>query len=209
MIFMNPSTPNRYALISWLLWTAGFLAFPIAGVAGGVVAGRVDNPIAAVVAGLITGAVIGTGQWLVSRGRLRPWPWILGTALGMGAGLLLGAAVVGFRTSLADVAVMGALTGVVLGVAQTVALPARTRRRWWWAVAMPLLWALGWIVTTVAGIPVEEQFTIFGASGAVTFSALSGILLQQLLPAHQAPEATVTNPTVAARPAATASKDKA
>ena len=39
---------------------------------------------------------------------------------------------------------------------------------------MPLLWALGWIVTTLAGIPVEEQFTIFGASGAVTFSALSG-----------------------------------
>src|SRR3954470_15386369 len=123
MIFMNSSTPNRYALISWLLWTAGFLAFPIAGVAGGVAAGRVDNPIAALVAGLIPGAVIGTGQWLVSRGRLRPGPWILATALGMGVGLLLGATVVGFRTSLADVAVMGALTGAVLGVAQTVALP--------------------------------------------------------------------------------------
>jgi hypothetical protein len=205
MIFMNPSIPHRYALISWLLWTAGFLAFPIAGVAGGVVAGRVDNPAAAVVAGLITGAVVGTGQWLVSRGRLRPGPWILATALGMGAGLLVGATVVGFRTSLADVAVMGALTGAVLGVAQTVALPARTRRRWWWAVAMPLLWALGWIVTTLAGIPVEEQFTIFGASGAVTFSALSGIVLQQLFPARRTTRATVTNPTVAA----TASKDMA
>ena len=197
MISMNPSTPNRYALISWLLWTAGFLAFPIAGVAGGVVAGRVDTPIAAVVAGLITGAVIGTGQWLVSRGRLRPGPWILATALGMGAGLLLGATVVGFGTSLADVAVMGALTGAVLGVAQTVALPAQTRRRWWWAVAMPLLWPLGWIVTTLAGIPVEEQFTIFGASGAVTFSALSGILLQQLLPARQTARPPVTDPTLA------------
>jgi len=208
MISMNPSTPNRYALISWLLWTAGFLAFPIAGVAGGLVAGRVDTPIAAVVAGLITGAVIGTGQWLVSRGRLRPGPWILATALGMGAGLLLGATVVGFGTSLADVAVMGALTGAVLGVAQTVALPGRTRRRWWWAVAMPLLWPLGWIVTTLAGIPVEEQFTIFGASGAVTFSALSGILLQQLLPARQTAGPPVTDPTLASRPA-TASKDMA
>ena len=28
MISMNPSTPNRHALISWLIWTAGFLAFP-------------------------------------------------------------------------------------------------------------------------------------------------------------------------------------
>jgi hypothetical protein len=209
MIYMNQSTPHRYALISWLLWTAGFLAFPIAGVAGGVVAGRVDTPSAAVVAGLITGAVVGTGQWAVSRGRLRPGPWILATALGMGAGLLLGATVVGFRTSLADVAVMGALTGAVLGVAQAVAFPARTRRRWWWAVAMPLLWPLGWIVTTLAGIPVEEQFTIFGASGAVTFSGLSGILLQQLLPARQTARPPNIDPTLAAAAhrAAAASKD--
>jgi hypothetical protein len=172
-------------MVSWLLWTAGFLAFPIAGVAGRTVAGRVDSPIAALVGGLITGAVIGAGQWLVSRGRLRPAPWILATALGMGLGLLLGATIVGFRTSLADLAVMGAVSGVMLGVAQTLALPAQTKRRWWWAVAIPILWALGWIVTTLAGIPVDEQFTIFGASGAVTFSALSGLLLQGLLPVRR------------------------
>jgi hypothetical protein len=168
-------------LWSWLIWTAGFLAFPIAGVAGRAVAGRVDGPTAALVAGLVTGAVIGAGQCFVSRGRLRLVPWVLATALGMGLGLLLGATVVGFQTSLADVAVMGALTGVVLGVAQAVALPAQTRRRWWWAAAMPPLWALGWTVTILAGIPVEEQVTIFGATGAVTFSALSGLLLYGLL----------------------------
>jgi hypothetical protein len=168
-------------LWSWLIWTAGFLAFPIAGVAGRVVAGRVDSPTAALVAGLVTGAVIGAGQCLVSRGRLRLLPWVLATALGMGLGLLLGATVVGFHTSLANVAAMGALTGVVLGVAQAVALPAQARRRWLWAAAMPPLWALGWLVTTLAGIPVEEQVTIFGATGAVTFSALSGLLLYGLL----------------------------
>jgi hypothetical protein len=180
---MTDSTRRRDTFWwSWLIWTAGFLAFPIAGVVGRVVAGRVDSPIAALVAGLVTGAVIGAGQWLVSRRRLRPAPWILATGLGMGLGLLLGATVVGFRTSLADLAVMGALTGVVLGVGQTLALPVQTRRRWWWAVAMPLLWAVGWTITTLAGIPVEEQVTIFGASGAVTFSALSGLLLNRLLP---------------------------
>ena len=41
-------------------------------------------------------AVIGAGQWLASRGRLRPVPWIAATAVGMGAGLLLGATVVGY-----------------------------------------------------------------------------------------------------------------
>ena len=178
------ATPRRGNTFgwSWLWWTAGFLAFPIAGVAGRLVAGRVDDPLAALLAGLVTGAVVGTGQWLASRGRLRPLPWIAATTVGMGAGLLAGATVVSFQTTLVDVAVMGALTGLVLGIAQTVALPARTRRRWWWAAAMPLLWALGWSVTTLAGIPMEEQITIFGASGAVTFSALSGLLLYRLLP---------------------------
>jgi hypothetical protein len=37
---------------------------------------------------------------------------------------------------------------------------------------MPGLWALGWTVTTVAGIAVSDQFAIFGAFGAITFAAL-------------------------------------
>lgn len=187
---------RRIFLTSWLVWTAGFLAFPIAGVAGRTVAGRVDDPVAALLGGLVTGAVVGAGQWLVSRGRLRPLPWIAATTVGMGIGLLTGATVVGFQTSLADVAVMGAVTGVALGVAQALAWPAPSRQRWVWAAVMPALWGLGWIVTTLAGIPVEEQFTIFGASGAVTFTALSGLVLHRLLPLR--PGETTTPTTVPA-----------
>ena len=51
-----------------------------------------------------------------------------------------------------------------------------------WAAAMPALWALGWTVTTLGQIHVDQQFTIFGAYGALTFSALSGLLLHVLLP---------------------------
>lgn len=80
---------------------------------------------------------------------------------------------------------MGALTGLVLGPAQALALPRRAAHPWGWAVAMPALWALGWTVTTLAGVHVEEQFTIVGVSGALTFSALSGLLLHRLLPYQQ------------------------
>ena len=167
---------------SWLWWTAGFLAFPIAGVAGRLVAGRVDDPVAALLAGLVTGAVVGAGQWLASRGRLRPVPWIVATTVGMGVGLLLGATVVGFQTSLgrrrrdgcahrcgARGRPDGGATGphpatLVVGRGDAAAVGARLD------------------VTTLAGIPMAEQFTIFGASGAVTFSALSGLLLYRLLP---------------------------
>jgi hypothetical protein len=166
----------------WLLWTAGFVAFPISGLAGTAVAGRVDGPVAAVLGGVVCGLVLGAGQVLVSRRRLDPRWWVPATAVGMGAGLMLGAIVVDYETSLSALVAMGALTGLLLGVAQTVALPSRTRLRWAWALALPVLWSLGWAATTLGGISVENQFTIFGAYGAVTFMALSGLLLHYLLP---------------------------
>jgi drug/metabolite transporter (DMT)-like permease len=179
---------------TWLLWIAGFLAFPIAGLAGTAAAGRVDGAIAALVGGTVSGLVLGAGQALVSRRRLDPRWWIPATGVGMGIGLLIGSAVVDYGTSLGDLALVGAITGVALGPAQAFALPHRARMRWAWAVAMPALWALGWTVTTLGQIHVEEQFTIFGAYGALTFSALSGILLHFLLPfraaAYQAPQGT-------------------
>ncbi len=52
---------------------------------------------------------------------------------------------------------------------------------------MPVLWALGWTVTTLGGIKVEEQFTIFGAFGAITFSVLSGLLLHLSWPVAPSP----------------------
>ena len=179
----NDSTVPQPAFSrAWLLWTAGFLAFPVAGLAGTAVAGRVDSPLAALLGGAVAGLVLGAGQTLASRRRLNPRRWIPATGVGMGAGLLLGAAVVDYRTSLADLALMGALTGIFLGPTQALALPRRTRLRWMWAVAMPALWALGWTVTTLGQIHVEQQFTIYGAYGALTFSALSGLLLHRLLP---------------------------
>ena len=172
---------NR-SLRTWALWTLGFLAFPVAGIVGGIVAGPVDSPASALLGGVATGAVIGTGQWLASSRRLGWSIWIPATAVGMGAGLLVGATAVDFRTGLTDLAVMGAITGVFLGIAQAAALPRAARHRWAWAAAMPVVWALGWTVTTAWGIDVESQYTTFGASGAVTASALTGLLLLLVLP---------------------------
>ena len=115
---MSASAPRRHAtLTSWLIWTAGFISFPIAGIAAGAIAGPVNGPLAALVAGLVTGAVIATGQWLASRRRLYASRWIPASTVGMGLGLLLGATTVGFGTSLAALALMGGLTGLLLGVA--------------------------------------------------------------------------------------------
>lgn len=174
---MSGTRARSRVLQDWAVWTAGFLAFPLGGVLGSAVAGRVDDQGAALVGGLLTGLVVGAGQALAARGRLAPARWVPATAAGTAVGLALGAAVVGFRTGLPDLALMGLLTGLPLGVAQALALPPQWRRRWVWALATPLLWGLGWTITTLAGVDVEAQYTIFGSTGAATVSALSGAVL--------------------------------
>ena len=196
---MNTPQARRAGFLRpWLIWTAGFLAFPVAGLAGAAPLGRVDDPVAALVGGALTGLVLGAGQALASSGRLDPRRWAPATAIGMGLGLLLGATVVGYRTSLADLALMGALTGLVLGPVQALALPRDTRHRWAWAAAVPVLWALGWTTTTLGGISVDRQFTVFGAYGALTFCVLSGLLLHRLLPVHARTDRTLVRVEVAA-----------
>jgi hypothetical protein len=179
----GPATgdPRRFNVKGWLLWTAAFVSFPIAGIAAGIAVGRINDAIAALAGGLIAGAVIGFGQWLAARRLLGdPLAWIAATAAAMGIGLLAGAWVVGYGTSVGELALMGAITGVPVGAAQAFLLRDRVARSWVWAAAMPLLWALGWAVTTAAGIGVDRQYAVFGAFGAITFMALSGVVLDRL-----------------------------
>jgi hypothetical protein len=171
---------HRFNLKAWLLWTAGFLAFPVGGFLAEMLTGRVNDAGSALLGGMVAGAVIGTGQWLVARRLLDAQTWIPATALAMGIGLLVGAWAVGYGTSLGELALMGAITGIPLGAAQAYLLRDRLANAWVWGAAMPLLWALGWTVSTFIGVSVDNQFAVFGASGAIIFMALSGVLLDRL-----------------------------
>jgi hypothetical protein len=186
---------HRFNVRAWLLWTAGFLAFPIAGILAEALTGRINDAGSALLGGMVAGAVIGTGQWLVARRLLGdPQAWIPTTALAMGIGLVVGAWAVGYGTSVGELALMGAITGVPIGAAQAYLLRDRLANAWVWAAAMPLLWALGWTVTTAIGVGVDSQFAVFGASGAITFMALSGVLLDRLR-AATSPAAPTLDPT--------------
>ena len=171
---------HRFNTKAWLLWTAGFVAFIIGGVLAIAVVGRVNDVGSALLGGLVAGAVIGAGQWLVARRLLDPRSWIPATAVAMSIGLAIGAWLVGYGTSLGELALMGAITGIPLGAAQAWLLRDRVANAWVWGAAVPLLWALGWTVTTAGGIDVDQQFAVFGAFGAITVMALSGVLLDRL-----------------------------
>jgi hypothetical protein len=161
-------------------WAAVALAFPIAGYIGWKVGGRVDAVAAALLGGALTGAGIGAVQWWAAKGDLgHPAAWISSSAAGYAGGLAAGAALVGYETHLAALAVMGLVIGTVVGIAQglTLARQGDTRLAAAWAAAMPVLFTLGWCVASVTGVSVEDQFTVFGAGGALLFMAVSGLVL--------------------------------
>lgn len=158
-------------------WVGTFLGFPLAGVAARLVAGNIDSASAAAIGGLAGGAVLGAVQAGIAgipageRGR-----WIGGTAVGLAAGLTVGAAAVGFDTDTASLIAMGAISGAGVGIAQAAAVPMGIRDRVLWALATPVLWAGGWAITSQVIVDAERQHAVFGSSGALAVSLVAGAL---------------------------------
>jgi hypothetical protein len=166
-------------------WVAVAFAFPIAGYIGWQVSGPVDTVAAALIGGAITAAGLAAVQWWAARGTLgRAAPWISSGAAGYAAGLAAGAALVGYDTDLGSLALMGLVSGASLGAAQGLVLAHQGRRGLAaaWAAAMPVLFGLGWIASTAIGVSVEDQFTVFGAAGALLFMVLSGLVVARFAP---------------------------
>ena len=181
-----------------LRWMPTFLGFPAGGALTMLLIGPVNAPLPALLGGMLAGVAIGGAQWMALRDRVpdAAW-WMPATALAHAFGLALGAALVGYQTGLADLAVQGAITGITLGIAQGLIL-RRSLPGWlWWTLAMPVLWALGWVVTSAAQVQVEKQFSNFGSLGALSFTLLSGLLLGRLLQGAQ-PTPAIPQPAPAA-----------
>jgi hypothetical protein len=154
------------------------LGIPLAGYLGWGVAGHVDGVTPALIGGALTGAGIGFAEWLLLRRSLGVGPgWILATSVGLALGLAVGAVVVGYETTVSQLAIMGAIQGAFVGIAQGMLLRNKKFPLWHvWMVAMPVFFSIAWVVTDGV-IDSGQQFTVFGASGAVVFAILSGLLL--------------------------------
>jgi hypothetical protein len=166
-------------------WVAVALALPISGYIAWKISGPVDAVGIALLGGALTGAGIGAVQWWAAKGALgRPAAWIASSAAGYGAGLAAGAALVGYDTDIGALALMGLVSGAAMGAAQGVVLESHGDRQLAlaWGAAMPALFGLGWIATSAIGVSVENQFTVFGAAGAVLFMLLSGLVLARFTP---------------------------
>jgi hypothetical protein len=159
-------------------WMATFTGFPLGGLAALLIVGPVHSTGTAVIGGLITGGILG-GVQALGLGRIgaAATAWIAATAAGMATGLGIGSAAVGYGTSLGELAIQGAITGLFVGAAQAAVLrPRLGALALAWPPFLAGAWALGWTITTLGGIRVEDQFTVFGSFGAVTVAALTTVL---------------------------------
>ena len=165
----TPSTWKRSAL----RWLPTFFGFPLGGLVAEHVSGPVDHLSAALIGGLITGLILGAVQsWGLGTSGPPARQWIAATAAGFTVGLGVGAAAVGYGTSMGDLVVQGAICGLAIGTTQAVVLRPRIGRlAYAWVPVLGALWALGWAITTAIGVDVESQYTVFGSSGALFVTA--------------------------------------
>ena len=174
----TPAEQRRAAVRTVGRWMVSFAGYPLGGYAAYLLVGAVDSPGPALAGGLLTGAILGAVQaWAMGNGAPRPLAWILATALGLMAGVAAGAALVDYGTDLGSLVIQGAVSGAMVGIAQAVVLAPRLGAlALVWPLYLSGVFALGWAVTTSAGIDVDQQFTIFGSSGALVATLLTVVL---------------------------------
>ena len=166
----------------WLWPVSILIGFPIGGYVADLIVDGVNSTGAALAAGLIAGTIIGAAEWFALRRRVS-WLWIPATTAGMAVGLSIGATLVDYGIGRGDLALMGAVTGLGVGVMQALVLVRHdVPGAFWWAILNPPGWALGWFVSSyVIARNIAERFPIFGASGAIVFGLLTWLVLAVLL----------------------------
>jgi hypothetical protein len=161
--------------MSFKRWLPTFLAFPIGGLLAIETVGSLDGPVSAAAGGLLAGAVIGAGQWLALRPAGIGSRWIGVTAAAMAGGAAIASLITGAGTEQADVILAGAVTGAVVGGAQSTLLHERAAL---WTVATSAAWALGWLITSNVIVDLDRGHHVFGASGAIAATVLTGLALR-------------------------------
>ena len=166
--------------MSFIRWAPTILSFPIGGWVATTLVGPANGPLAAALAGAIAGAAIGAAQWW-ALGRRVDWTWLLGSILGMAVGSAVSAALTGAATTVVALVTAGLLTGATIGAAQGLSLRRGIRVTGLWAATVSLSWAAGWAITANVIIDAEAGYVIFGLSGALVVTIVTGLVIRRIL----------------------------
>jgi hypothetical protein len=172
------SDMSRIAGLDYAKWLAVVLAYPIAGFLGRLIANPADGPVFAFVTAAVAGAILGVAQWFALGRHVSAVRWVGATALGLGVSFVIVQALGATSSSAAPV--IGAVTGLGVGVAQSLVRSDRIPSPLLWIATMGVAWSIGWVVTTSIGVQAEAGWPVVGLSGALVAQALSGLVLLTL-----------------------------
>lgn len=169
------------ARTTFLRWLPTFLAFPLGGLLAVTVVGSVIDPLRAAMAGLLAGAVIGLAQWLALRPSGLGVAWVAASSAAVAVGSALPALVTGAGTSTSDLVVAGFLTGACLGVGQGLVARVRPAALAGWTAVVAIAWGVGWFITANVIVDAGRGYIVFGSSGALVATILTGLLVHRLV----------------------------
>jgi hypothetical protein len=161
-------------------WIPTFLAFPVGGELAILTVGSLDDPASAAAGGLLAGAVIGGAQWLALRANGFDVRWAMYTTAAFVVGAVLSALATGAGTDLEEVMLAGLITGAAVGAAQSTLLDRGARVAMAWTSVTAASWPIGWLASS-AIVDLERGFYVFGASGSIIVTLLTGLALRRLL----------------------------
>jgi FtsH-binding integral membrane protein len=161
-------------------WLITFLGFPLGGLLAIETVGGVDSAASGAAAGLLAGAVLGAAQGWALRPLGIGTGWAIHTALGFSAGLALAGAITQGDTSIPQLMLTGLVSGAVVGAAQAPVLRVSRAVAVAWVGLVAGAWSLAWLVTANVIVDAEREYTVFGASGAIVATLITGIALRQM-----------------------------
>jgi hypothetical protein len=92
----------------------------------------------------------------------------------------LAAVATGSGTDVPDLVVTGLVTGAAVGAAQGPLLARGARVAAAWTAITSAAWGLGWLTTSQVIVDAERGFHMFGSSGALAATVLTGLALRVL-----------------------------
>ncbi len=132
------------------------------------------------------------------------WRWAVGTLGAVAVGSVISMLVVASPVTPIAALVTGVITGALLGAVQAVvlrrALRAKLRIVLIWTATVALSWAGAWVVTSLVIVDLDRSHAVFGASGALVATVVTGVVLRILLGdrARRAPRDPDTTPAMGA-----------
>jgi hypothetical protein len=166
------------AIRDYAKWLAVFLAYPIAGALGRLIANPAEGLVFAFITAAVAGGILGLAQWIALGRHVPAVRWVTATAAGLGVSFVIVQAL--GATNSAAAPLIGAVTGLGVGAAQSLVRSDRMPSAAVWTATMAIAWSIAWVVTTSIGVQASDGWPIVGVSGALVAQILTGAVLMRL-----------------------------